>query len=368
VIGRRFDPLSLAVVADDAGEIEVRLAAMQGLDLVRPESGGDYAFKHALVRDALYQSLLTGPRAALHLKIAEEIEGRAGNRLPGVVETLAHHFGQTDRADKAFKYLAMAGAKSNGVYSLDEAQRHFADAIVVLERTPDCASDMQIAELLADFTLCSNLSMRMTLLTETVARFLPLLLRLGDIPERVLVNHHYVGALLQLGRFQEARQAQIDLTSIGLRLGDPRSLAYDLSNAMFVSTIVAPTSIDTSERQARELLGAASATDDPYIQVFSRFVVAWDELHRGHLVKARAWAQELIDLGQRLNDPRSLGFGLNVQAWIALLGDNYPLALNLAEASNDVARVNFDKESIKNIMKTVGVLLRQTEAHQALQN
>jgi hypothetical protein len=171
-----------------------------------------------------------------------------------------------------------------------------------------------------------------------------------------------------LGRFQEARQAQIDLTSIGLRLGDPRSLAYDLSNAMFVSTIVAPTSIDTSERQARELLGAASATDDPYIQVFSRFVVAWDELHRGHLVKARAWAQELIDLGQRLNDPRSLGFGLNVQAWIALLGDNYPLALNLAEASNDVARVNFDKESIKNIMKTVGVLLRQTEAHQALQN
>ncbi len=73
-------------------------------------------------------------------------------------------------------------------------------------------------------------------------------------------------------------------------------------------------------------------------------------------------------MGQRLNDPRSLGFGLNVQAWIALLGDNYPLALNLAEASNDVARVNFDKESIKNIMKTVGVLLRQTEAHQALQN
>ena len=47
MIGRRFDPLSLAVVADDAGEIEVRLAGMQGLDLVRPESGGDYEFKHA---------------------------------------------------------------------------------------------------------------------------------------------------------------------------------------------------------------------------------------------------------------------------------------------------------------------------------
>jgi hypothetical protein len=60
--------------------------------------------------------LLSGSRAALHLKIAEEIERRAGNRLPEVVEKLAHHFGQTDCADKAFKYLAMAGTKSNGVF------------------------------------------------------------------------------------------------------------------------------------------------------------------------------------------------------------------------------------------------------------
>ncbi len=95
------------------GDIDARLAAMQALDLVHPEGkSGDYAFKHALVRDALYQSLLTGPRAALHLKIAEEIERRSGNRLAEVVETLAHHYSQTDRADKAFTYLAMAGAKS----------------------------------------------------------------------------------------------------------------------------------------------------------------------------------------------------------------------------------------------------------------
>ena len=77
VIGRRFDPQLLAVVADDAGDIDARLAAMQALDLVHPEGkSGDYSFKHALVRDALYQSLLTGPRAALHL------EDRRGNRAP----------------------------------------------------------------------------------------------------------------------------------------------------------------------------------------------------------------------------------------------------------------------------------------------
>jgi AAA ATPase domain/Adenylate and Guanylate cyclase catalytic domain len=75
VIGRRFDPALLAVVADDGVDIDTRLAAMQALDLVHPEGrSGGYAFKHALVRDALYQSLLKGPRAAFHLKIAKEIE------------------------------------------------------------------------------------------------------------------------------------------------------------------------------------------------------------------------------------------------------------------------------------------------------
>ena len=42
---------------------------------------GDYAFKHELVRDAPYQSLLTEQRTAVHSKIAEELERRSGNRL-----------------------------------------------------------------------------------------------------------------------------------------------------------------------------------------------------------------------------------------------------------------------------------------------
>ena len=74
------------------------------------------------MRDALYQSLLTEARNALHLKIAEEIERRSGNRLIEVAEVLAHHYSQTDHADTAFAYLSMAGSKGLSVYSLDEAR------------------------------------------------------------------------------------------------------------------------------------------------------------------------------------------------------------------------------------------------------
>ena len=59
MIGRQFDPHLLAVVEDGEKEINERLAAMQALDLVRRHGkSSDYEFKHALVRDALYQSLL----------------------------------------------------------------------------------------------------------------------------------------------------------------------------------------------------------------------------------------------------------------------------------------------------------------------
>ena len=196
VIGRRFDPQLLAVATEFAGDLDARLAAMQALDLVHPEGkSGDYCFKHALVRDALYQSLLTGPRAALHLKIAEEIERRSGNRLAEVVETLAHHYSQTDRADKAFAYLAMAGAKSLRIYSFDEAGIQFGAAIALLDANPGCADDRQIVEMLSNFALYTTASWQLKVTTATVERFRPSLDRVGDNQDAIIVQHHHVFAL-----------------------------------------------------------------------------------------------------------------------------------------------------------------------------
>ena len=195
VIGRRFDPQLLAVVVGET-DIDARLAAMQALDLVRRESkSDDYAFKHALVRDALYQSLLTEPRKSLHLKIAEEIERRSGNRLTEVAEVLAHHYSQTDRADKAFAYLSMAGSKSLSVYSLDEAATHFTAALALLDKNPDCASDDQVAEFLVSYTLLLNMSVQVNVMIDVLERYLARIDRLGDDPRAVLIRHHYVFAL-----------------------------------------------------------------------------------------------------------------------------------------------------------------------------
>ena len=62
-----------------------------------------------------------------------------------MAEVLAHHYSQTDHTNKAFVYLSMAGARSLGVYSLDEAANYFTAALALLDNNPDCASDDQVS-------------------------------------------------------------------------------------------------------------------------------------------------------------------------------------------------------------------------------
>ncbi len=318
VIGRRFDPQLLATVMEDTDDIDAPLSAMQRLDLVYAEGAtGDYSFKHALVRDALYQSLLTVPRAALHLKIANEIERRTENRLAEVVEVLAHHYCKTDRNDKAFINLAMAGAKSLGVYALDEAFSYLDTAVAILDRDPDCATDQQVAYLLANFVFLSNLTLRLKLMLETVERFGPRLDALGDDPTRILINHHCTIALIWSGRYREAQTAQVGLTAMATRLGDDRSKGYALASAIHELTFTTAAPISVSDDLIREAIVVALNVDDAYIQCFIRFAVGWEEFHLGRTANAHAVADDLIEIGRRIRDPRSLGLGMRLHCWIA---------------------------------------------------
>jgi class 3 adenylate cyclase/(2Fe-2S) ferredoxin len=190
VIGRRFDPELLAVVVSGT-DIDARLTAMRALDLVHLEGqSGDYRFKHALVRDALYHSLLTADRQELHSKIAEEIERRSSNRLAEVAEVLAHHYSQTNLVNKAFAYLSMAVSKNLNVYSIDEANTRSAAALALLNKDSTCASDDQVAEFLVPYTLLLNLSTKWTVMIEVLNRHLQRIDRLGDDPRAVLIRHN----------------------------------------------------------------------------------------------------------------------------------------------------------------------------------
>jgi class 3 adenylate cyclase len=361
VIGRRFDPDLLAAAVDET-DIAALLTAMQALDLVRREGkSGDYEFKHALVRDALYQSLLTEPRKALHLKIAAEVERRSDNRLTEVAEVLAQHYSQTDRAEKAFAYLSMAGTKSLSVYSLDEATTHFTGALVLLDKNPDCASDDQVADFLVSYTLLLNITYRYLVLIDIVERYLARVDRLGDDSRAVRIRHQYGFTLAWNTRYRDAAAMQRETALIADRLGDSTSIAYSLANEIFVSTIIAPKPLHEFEIVKRQAIAAASDTADAYIQGYLRFVIWVEELYRGRISEARAMAHELMQVGQQLKDPRCTGLGLLMLGGVAVTIGSYAETVEYGEQLLSVAVTPWDLEA-GTLLKGFGlVVLGQTE-------
>ena len=137
-IGREFSFELLAAVADAAsvgsGAGNVRHDLQQELDkLVKAEilfhkgqaAEASYIFKHALLQDAAYRSMLTKKRQAGHQRIAEVLETRfadIANSQPGL---LAHHFTEAGVTDKAIQYWLKAGQKSQEQSANVEAIQHF---------------------------------------------------------------------------------------------------------------------------------------------------------------------------------------------------------------------------------------------------
>jgi hypothetical protein len=237
----------------------------------------------------------------------------------------------------------MAGSKSLGVYSLDEAVTHFTAALALLDKNPDCASDNEVAEFLVPYTLLLNMSLKVKATIDVLQRYLPRIDHLGLDPRAVLIRHQYVFALLWNTRYREAAAMQRETSPIADQLGDSRSKAYSLAGEIQVSTMVAPKPLAEFEMLKREAIKAASDTADAFIQNWTRFVIGWEEFHRGRMTDARVSAHELMQVGRMLGDPRSTGLGLALLTWIALVSDSYAEALEYSEQSLAVAIAPFDR-------------------------
>jgi hypothetical protein len=260
-----------------------------------------------------------------------------------VAEVLAYHYCQTDRAEKAFVYLSMAGAKSLSVYSLDEASIHLTAALALIDKNPTSVSDTQLADFLLSYALLSNIRAQVRVMIDVLARYLSRMDHIGDDPRAVIIRHHYVFALIWNAHYREASAIQRKTTSMAERLGDSRSKAYALAGEIIISTLFSPKPLGEFEILKQNAIRAASDTSDAYIQSWTRWVIGWDESYRGRMKDARDSAQALIQVGRSLSDPRSTGFGLNLLSWIAFFTDSYTEALERSDQSLSVAVTLWDR-------------------------
>lgn len=139
VIGRTFGlPLLERLVARE--ELLPALTELQRLDLIvekRRRPNPEYRFRHGLVQEVAYASLVDSTRRKLHRRVGEALEDIYGESPEEAYGLLARHFSEADEAEKAAEYLLKAGDAARAVYADREALEHYRAARGFLARLGD---------------------------------------------------------------------------------------------------------------------------------------------------------------------------------------------------------------------------------------
>jgi class 3 adenylate cyclase/tetratricopeptide (TPR) repeat protein len=109
--------------------------------LVPRGDGSAYAFRHALVREAVYSDLLAGERAKLHRALARTLVRRPDLAVTGigVAGELAHHWYAAGELGHAFEASVQASADAERAFAFAETQHHSEHALLLWDRVPDAA-------------------------------------------------------------------------------------------------------------------------------------------------------------------------------------------------------------------------------------
>jgi hypothetical protein len=157
-----------------------------------------------------------------------------------------------------------------------------------------------------------------------------------------VVQHHYVMALLSCGRYREAQSSQDKLSAMAARLGDAPAIAYSHTMNIYTSVFLGPASAEVFERMASAAIAAAAHVNDPYLQYFIRFAIGLNAVQRGGLSPALEAAEEILSIGRRLDDPRSISFGMSLKTFVASSTGDFAQSLEFAEIGVNMARTPSD--------------------------
>jgi class 3 adenylate cyclase/predicted ATPase len=140
-IGREFSyPLLEAVAPLPPDALRQGLQALQQAGLVYAEPsviGESYAFKHALLQEAAYQTLLRSRRHELHARIAEALEHRFPQIARDAPELVAHHWTEAGNATRAVAGWLTAGRRASARSEYFEATGHLRRGIELISQLHD---------------------------------------------------------------------------------------------------------------------------------------------------------------------------------------------------------------------------------------
>ena len=161
VLGRSFGLQELQAVSGlEEGTVRDAMHHLLRLDLIREERrwpAATYRFKHALIQETAYRTLVAARRVLLHRRAAEWFKAAHRESPERFYGLLAHHYRLAKDKEQATRYLRLAADSARDEWALDEAIQHYADLSPLLEAAGH--SD-ESAELLFQMGTMLHLAMR----------------------------------------------------------------------------------------------------------------------------------------------------------------------------------------------------------------
>jgi class 3 adenylate cyclase/tetratricopeptide (TPR) repeat protein len=229
VIGRSFFNRVLEVISSTPQALEASVAELEHAELIRerqrvPEI--EYIFKHALVHEAAYGSILAESRRVIHRRVAQAIETLFEGRLDEFANLLAHHYTHAEDWEKAQEYLFKAGDLAGRMAADTEALDHFRRAeAAYLKAFGDRLSPPQRAALARKL---GSALYGTAHYEQALEQFRRALFQLGQ---------HYPTSRWGIRRAVLHQLAAHGLRRLRRRLGLPVARRMDLASAQEISTI-----------------------------------------------------------------------------------------------------------------------------------
>jgi class 3 adenylate cyclase/predicted ATPase len=298
-----------------------------------------YRFKHALIQDAAYQSLLRSTRQQYHERIAQVLEARFPDLCATQPELLAHHYTEANLGEQAIGYWQQAGRRASERSSYEEAISHLTKGLDILQTVPETPQRTQ-QELVLWTTLGATLIAHKGYAAPEVEHAYA---RARQLCQHVGASSRLLQVLLGLHAFylvrselQTARDLGKECLTLAQLMDNPPRLPqayFALGITLFFLGEFVP---------ALQHLEQAVALYDPKRHhtralldtgVSSRILVAWTLWHLGYPDQALAKSHEAVTLAQGLPSPFSLAYALACAAGIHQFRREAPATYERAEAA-----------------------------------
>jgi tetratricopeptide (TPR) repeat protein len=334
VVGRLFWGAVVAEMANDKAEatlVDKLLSDLRNRELIFRrersvfETTDEYIFKHALLRDVTYETVLLKLRRVYHRQIAQWLESSAGDRINEYLSLIARHYELAGETAKAGRFLRRLGEESFQIGAFRDAVRTFERALALL---PNVGHD--------------PVSGASTSLPDAgMAERAMLLVNLGNSYNRLgdhLVAIRYLEQGLTLARQINDQRAEIEALNRLAQVASEQG------------------SYDKAQRYLDEVLGLAREQDDLACVASTLSMLSTIAWRWGDIGQAEECCHESLAIYRELDDRRRVTAMLNVLGILTTLGEKFDQAEQYYEQSLAMARESDDRPLVADILNNLGYL------------